>query len=131
MKTTVYVLKEPETSFYRIGSTHSISSRMKTLTQGNPRRLDLVYSEKFDNPKVVSRMEREIQNLFRNYHYKDSWYKVPRDKELNLGYELKQLRFKYEMEEIKRKQEELKESQDLERERFWLTEYYKMKQKCA
>jgi|LakMenEpi05May12_1017382.scaffolds.fasta_scaffold40524_1 predicted GIY-YIG superfamily endonuclease len=44
-KKIVYVLKEKGTTFYRIGSTHSIEDRLRTLNQGNPRGMELFYSE--------------------------------------------------------------------------------------
>ena len=121
-KKIVYVLKEKDTTFYRIGSTHNMNERLKILHQGNPRQLQLIYNEEFDNHDVVNLMEIKLQKLFSKYRCKDSWYNVPHMEEIEIGYELKTLRMNYEMEELKKRQR-------YEKEQYWLDEYYKMKSK--
>ena len=119
-KKIVYVLKEKGTTFYRIGSTHSIEDRLRTLNQGNPRGMELFYSEEFNNHYVVNDMERKVQRIFSKYHHKDSWYNVPHISEIQIGAELKELRMKYDMEQ-------LKEKQNYERELYWINEYRRIK----
>ena len=99
-KRFVYVVKEKGTTFYRIGSTHSFDSRKKILKQGNPREIELIYIEEFQDPSTVMWVEKLIQNIVSKYRHKDSWYNIPDMGELeyNIGYELMRLRMEHEVE---------------------------------
>ena len=47
-KRFLYILKEDDTEFYRIGITHNITYRLGMLKGGNHRKLHLAYLIEFD-----------------------------------------------------------------------------------
>lgn len=121
VKRFVYVLKEKGTTFYRIGSTHSYDYRKKILRQGNPRDLELLYIEEFDDPFVVMEIEKRIQKLYKEYHIKDSWFNIPNIDEVSLGCDLMRFRMEHELSELKKRHE-------YEKERYWNKEYCRIKE---
>jgi predicted GIY-YIG superfamily endonuclease len=48
-KRFLYILKEQDTEFYRVGITHSINYRIGILSGGNHRKLLLKYMIEFDS----------------------------------------------------------------------------------
>jgi hypothetical protein len=96
MNRIVYVLKERDTTFYRVGSSSSFDYRKKLLKQGNPRVLEELYVEVFETEEIAILAEKRIHSEFSKYHFRDSWYNIPPKKETDIGYELKKIRMETE-----------------------------------
>lgn len=64
-----YIIKS--NSIYKIGRTTNLEKRLKSLATGNPDiEVIIVYNED---------IESSLHNLFKEYHYKLEWYKLPND----------------------------------------------------
>ena len=76
-KNNLYILKEEDTNFHRIGITHDINYRIKTLKGGNHRTLELVYSIKFQSEEKALQAENLLHEILKEFstHPKlRSWY---------------------------------------------------------
>jgi predicted GIY-YIG superfamily endonuclease len=82
-KRFLYVLKEEETEFYRIGITHSINYRLNMLAGGNHRKLNLIYSIEFDTSQHALNAENTLHEMLREFTTdpkKRSWYELTGDR---------------------------------------------------
>lgn len=76
-KRYLYVLREEDTDFYRIGITHSINYRMGMLKGGNHRKLNLVCSIEFSTSDYCLDAENKLHDLLREFSPDPklkSWY---------------------------------------------------------
>jgi predicted GIY-YIG superfamily endonuclease len=78
-KNFLYILKEEDTDFYRIGITHSIKYRIGILSGGNHRKLNLVYGIEFTSPEYALKAENTLHEMLREFTTdpkKRSWYEL-------------------------------------------------------
>ncbi len=78
-KRFLYILKEQDTDYYRIGITHSINYRIGVLSGGNHRKLELVYSIEFTSNEAALSAENQLHSLLKEFTTdpkKRSWYEL-------------------------------------------------------
>ena len=78
-KRFLYVLKEDDTEFYRIGITHNINYRLTMLSGGNHRKLHLAYLIEFQTAAQALDAENSLHELLREFTTdpkKRSWYEL-------------------------------------------------------
>ena len=76
-KRFLYILKEDETEFYRIGITHNITYRLGMLKGGNHRKLHLSYLIEFNNPSECLAAENTLHEMLKEFTTDPklrSWY---------------------------------------------------------
>ena len=78
-KRFLYILKEQDTDFYRIGITHSINYRIGVLKGGNHRKLELIFSIEFVTAEHTLNAENQLHTLLKEFTTdpkKRSWYEL-------------------------------------------------------
>jgi len=78
-KRFLYILKEQDTEYYRIGITHSIKYRIGILSGGNHRKLELVYMIEFDSNQSALNAENQLHESLKEFTTdlkKRSWYEL-------------------------------------------------------
>ena len=82
-KKFLYVLKEQDTDFYRIGITHNIKYRLGMLSGGNHRILDVIYCIEFEKAELALEAENSLHEMLREFTTdpkKRSWYDLSGDR---------------------------------------------------
>lgn len=68
----VYLIKEADGDFYKIGhTTKNPETRLKELQTGNPRLLKLIATYQTDNYK---HLERLLHETYKKNHYSGEWF---------------------------------------------------------
>ena len=78
-KRFLYVLKEDDTDYYRVGITHNINYRLGMLSGGNHRKLNIVYLIEFQSSQFALNAENQLHELLREFTTdpkKRSWYEL-------------------------------------------------------
>ena len=82
-KRFLYIFKEDDTEFYRIGITHSIPYRLGMLKGGNHRKLHLVHSIEFHHAQQALNAENTLHEMLREFTTDPkirSWYELTGDR---------------------------------------------------
>ena len=89
----VYLVKEYNSEFYKIGRTNNLTQRLSTLQTGNPRRLILVDVIDCGDKQLSVDIEHELHELLSHVHIKGEWFKD--SDETQISYEFNQVKNVY------------------------------------
>ena len=73
----IYVIKEYESNYYKIGVSYDPEIRLHSIQTGNIRRLDIIMESDFlDN---AHKIEKAIHSFFEDKHVKGEWFILDTD----------------------------------------------------
>jgi predicted GIY-YIG superfamily endonuclease len=78
----VYIIQENSTRNIKVGYGKDVESRLSEIQVGNPRKLSIIYKEKFENQPEARKSEKILHNHLILYAIGGEWFEYRKDREI-------------------------------------------------